>query len=130
MTHVSAAIIHNENDEILICQRKSGGNCGLLWEFPGGKQEPNESPQECLVRECMEELGVEICIDNLFAETVFHYPDRAIAFSFFDVHIINGTLTMQVHNDIKWVLPENMQTNIFCPADIEIVKKILQNKSV
>ena len=60
MILVSAAIIRNTAGEILICQRGAGGSCAFLWEFPGGKQEAGEKAADCLVRECREELGIEI----------------------------------------------------------------------
>ena len=60
MLQVSAAIIRNAKGQILVCRRGPGGNCAYLWEFPGGKQEPSESPEECLMRECQEELGIAL----------------------------------------------------------------------
>jgi 8-oxo-dGTP diphosphatase len=124
MIHVSAAIIHNDKGEVLICQRGPGGNCEFLWEFPGGKQEPDETSEDCLLRECREELNVEIGIDDLFAETAYAYPDREIAFAFFDAHIVSGTPKMDVHNDMKWILPEDMSKYDLCPADITVIKKL------
>ena len=71
MTRVSAAIIKNSDNEILICRRGPGGSCEFLWEFPGGKIEPGESPEECLVRECLEELEIEIeVLDSLKRQNI------------------------------------------------------------
>ena len=83
MIRVSAAIIKNQDDEILICQRGPGGSCQFLWEFPGGKIEEEESPEECLVRECKEELDIDISVQKLFAHTTYSYPERDIEFLFF-----------------------------------------------
>ena len=69
MILVSAAIIRNTAGEILICQRGAGGSCAFLWEFPGGKQEAGETAADCLVRECREELGIEIDIVALLEQT-------------------------------------------------------------
>ncbi len=74
MTRVSAAIIKNSDNEILICQRGPGGSCEFLWEFPGGKI-PGESPEECLVRECREELEIDIEVLDLFEQTTL-YPEK------------------------------------------------------
>lgn len=76
MILVSAAIIRNTAGEILICQRGAGGSCAFLWEFPGGKQEAGETAADCLVRECREELGIEIDIVALLEQTSYTYPDN------------------------------------------------------
>ena len=83
MILVSAAIIRNTAGEILICQRGAGGSCAFLWEFPGGKQEAGETAADCLVRECREELGIEIDIVALIEQTSYTYPDNKIGLSFF-----------------------------------------------
>lgn len=83
MIFVSAAIIRNTAGEILICQRGAGGSCAFLWEFPGGKQEAGETAADCLVRECREELGIEIDIVALLEQTSYTYPDNKIGLSFF-----------------------------------------------
>ncbi len=67
MIEVTAALIWNKN-RFLICQRPSHKARGLLWEFPGGKLEEGETLQECLVRECREELGVTLSVEDLFME--------------------------------------------------------------
>jgi len=122
MIHVSAAIIKDKTGKILICQRDKGGICEYLWEFPGGKQEPHETAELCLVRECMEELNISIEIKDLFAETVYEYPDRNIAFSFFNAEIVEGEPEANVHKSIIWVLKEKLSEFQFCPADTEIVE--------
>lgn len=130
MIDVSAAIIKNETGEILICQRGKGGVCEYLWEFPGGKLEAWESPEECLVRECREELGIEIMVQELFAETTYSYPDITIAFSFFCAEVINGEPTANVHKSIQWVLPDELKLFEFCPADIAIIEKLIKTSEV
>ena len=90
MILVSAAIIRNTAGEILICQRGAGGSCAFLWEFPGGKQEAGETAADCLVRECREELGIEIDIVALLEQTSYTYPDNKIGLSFFAAKITGG----------------------------------------
>ncbi len=125
MLKVTAAIIRQEG-KILICQRGAGGHCAFLWEFPGGKLEAGESEEECLIRECEEELGIHIAIQGVFAETTFQYPDRRIAFTFFNANITSGELMPTVHKQVRWVAPQELPEFDFCPADTEIVQKLIE----
>ncbi|MDF2685747.1 MAG: mutT [Clostridia bacterium] len=124
MIQVAAAIIR-KNGKILICQRGAGGNCAYLWEFPGGKVELNETFEQCAIRECKEELGININIKDIFIKTVYKYPDKEIEFTFFNAEITEEILKISVHNDIKWVLPNEMKAFKFCPADIEVVNSMI-----
>lgn len=124
MTRVSAAIIKNSENEILICQRGPGGSCEFLWEFPGGKIEQGESPEECLVRECREELEIDIEVLDLFEETKYSYPERDIEFVFFTASLIKGVPAPSVHKTIKWVSPDRLGEYEFCPADVFVVEKL------
>lgn len=127
MTHVTAAIITNEEDAILICQRGAGGSCcAYLWEFPGGKVEPGETPEQCIVRECQEELKIKVTLQGVYAETVHQYPEQELAFTFFKARVLSGTLQMGVHKDIKWVKPEELTNYEFCPADVKIVEQLIK----
>ena len=128
MTRVSAAIITNSDNEILICRRGPGGSCQFLWEFPGGKIEQGESPEECLVRECLEELEIEIEILELFEQTKYSYPERDIEFMFFSASLKNGIPTPSVHDSIKWVSPDMLPDYEFCPADVSVVGKLSKYK--
>lgn len=123
MLKVMAAIIQQKG-KILICQRGDGGNCAFLWEFPGGKLESGESKEECLIRECEEELGVQITIGSVFAKTTYQYPDREIAFTFFHAQIVAGEIVPKVHHQVRWVTPHEIMKYDFCPADIEIVEML------
>lgn len=124
MIQVAAAIIKNPSEEFLICQRKDGGSCSYLWEFPGGKREKGETIEECLIRECREELGVGIEVGELFAKRTYRYPEREIAFSFFEAVIVDGTPQKEVHHEIRWVKAKKLAQYDFCPADIEIIAKL------
>ncbi len=128
MIRVSAAIIKNSDNEILICQRGPGGSCQFLWEFPGGKIEPGESPEECLVRECREELEIDIEVQDLFAQTTHSYPERDIEFMFFSASLKKGVPTPSVHKNIKWVLQDMLKQYEFCPADVSVVEKLAKDK--
>ncbi|MGI6707377.1 MAG: (deoxy)nucleoside triphosphate pyrophosphohydrolase [Clostridia bacterium] len=127
MIQVAAAILKNERGEILICQRGPGGSCAYLWEFPGGKLEPHESLEECLIRECREELAVGIAVKGKFAETTFQYAEAAMAFTFFYGEIIEGTPRRGVHKDIRWVSPGELKNFKFCPADVEVAERLMRH---
>lgn len=124
MTKVAAAIIVNKKGEILICQRREDSYCPLMWEFPGGKLESNETLQECLIRECKEELEINIEIKELFAETTYTYPERKIDFTFFISEIVTGEVKNNVHKNTKWISPSELNKYTFCPADVPVVEKL------
>ncbi|MCM1566681.1 MAG: (deoxy)nucleoside triphosphate pyrophosphohydrolase [Dehalobacter sp. 4CP] len=123
ITQVTAAILRQDG-KILICQRDNSGSCPLLWEFPGGKLEEGESLAECLVRECREELGVTIQVEEVFAETRHTYGDKEMSFTFFEGRIVEGELQRKVHRDIRWVRAEELGQYAFCPADVEVAERL------
>ena len=124
MIHVAAAIIKNEQDQILICQRSPDGDLPLMWEFPGGKVEAGESPEHCAVRELMEELNIEIDITQFFGETIYSYPTKDIRLSFYLANIIRGQIKAQVHQQIAWVNKDQLDQYDFAPADVDVVEKL------
>lgn len=125
MIQVAAAIIWLEG-RILICQREDGGSCANLWEFPGGKLEEDETPEECAVRECKEELGIDILLHGTYATSQYRYPEREIAFVFFCAEIGQGSIVPTVHKNVQWVLPCELRNYQFCPADVEIVEQLMK----
>ena len=132
MVQVVAALIWQDN-KFLICQRPAHKARGLLWEFVGGKVEKGESKADALIRECNEELGVKISVDEVFMEVTHTYPDICVHLTIFNAKIASGVLQKLEHNDIKWITPSQIPLFDFCPADKEILQKILKkhgNKSV
>lgn len=81
MLYVAAAIIR-QNNKILICQRASAGTLPLLWEFPGGKLEPGETMEECIRRECREELDIDLSVMGVFAKTRHFKGSKGIEITF------------------------------------------------
>lgn len=124
---VAAAIIKNNDGKILICQRADNTSMGGFWEFPGGKLEPHETAEECIERECREELSVDISVKSIFAVTRYRYPDKLINFTFFNAVIINGDIKMNVHKNLKWENVCKLKGYEFCPADIAVIDKILNS---
>lgn len=121
---VTAAIFCN-NKKYLICQRAHNDDLPLLWEFPGGKLEAGETLEQCIVRECKEELDVDIQVLGAFGRTSYFHADKELIFTFFTAEIVGGELTVNVHEQIKWVSSAQLKDYAFCPADIEIVEKLI-----
>ena len=123
MTEVVAALIW-EGDRFMACQRPAHKARGLLWEFVGGKVEPNETKEEALIRECREELGVTVAVEDIFMEVTHEYPDLTVHLTLFNARIVEGTPQKIEHNDIQWLTIEEIDEFAFCPADEEILKKL------
>ena len=120
---VVAALIW-EKDKFLICQRPAHKTRGLLWEFVGGKVESGESKEQALYRECMEELGVKVRVENQFMQVEHEYPDIMIRLTLFHCTIPEGFPKALEHNDLKWIHPGQTDGFDFCPADTDILKEI------
>ena len=124
MTEVVAALIW-QGDKFMICQRPSHKARGLLWEFVGGKVEPGETKEQALFRECKEELEVLLSVGDIFMEVVHEYPDITVRLTLFDATIADGTPQMMEHNDIRWITVAEIPDYAFCPADEDILKRLL-----
>ena len=125
MTEVVAALIWDK-DKFMICQRPAHKARGLLWEFVGGKVEPGETKEQALIRECQEELAVTLSIGDVFMDVVHEYPDLTVHLTLFNAVILEGIPKKLEHNDIKWITPSEISNYEFCPADVEILKKITE----
>ncbi len=125
ITEVVAALIWNK-DKFMICQRPAHKTRGLLWEFVGGKVEPGETKEQALIRECREELAVTLSVGNVFMDVVHEYPDITVHLTLFSASITEGVPQKLEHNDIKWIAPSEISNYEFCPADVEILKKITE----
>ena len=126
MTEVVAALIW-ENDRFLACQRPANKARALLWEFVGGKVEPGESREEALIRECREELCVTVKPQEVFMEVTHEYPDITVHLILYNAVITDGTITLLEHNDARWMSPEEIPQYSFCPADKEILERIMKS---
>ena len=125
MTEVVAALIWR-GDKFMICQRPAHKARGLLWEFVGGKVEQGETIEDALIRECKEELNVLLSVGDVFMDVVHEYPDLTVHLTLFNAIIAEGEPQKLEHNDIKWISPSEIQNYNFCPADEEILKKIIE----
>ena len=122
---VAAAIIRNDLGQILICQRGAGGSCAYLYEFPGGKTEAHESLQDCLIRECREELALELAVGREVYMTEHIYPDIHVELHFFlCTKQADAEPTALEHASIRWVYLSELAEYEFCPGDTELLDKI------
>lgn len=125
MIDVVAALIW-DNNKFMICQRPEHKARALLWEFVGGKVEPGETKEQALIRECQEELAITLSVGDVFMDVVHEYPDITVHLTLFDATIAEGTPQKLEHNDIKWIMPREIPNYDFCPADKEILKRIIE----
>jgi mutator protein MutT len=120
---VSAALIFRDG-KLLITQRHAKSHLGGLWEFPGGKREPNETFEQCLVREIREELGLEISTGELFEEVVHAYPEKSVRLKFFICKILSGEPQPLDCAAVKWVTKTELSTFDFPAADARLLEKL------
>lgn len=127
MKNVSAAIII-EDESILLTRRAPGENLAGSWEFPGGKQEANETIQECLVREIKEELDLRVKCSSILTESTYQYPGGAINLIAIDTEIIGGEIALSVHDKYEWVKVGHLLDYKLSPADIPIAEWIINER--
>ena len=127
MTEVVAALIR-DGDRFMICQRPAHKARGLLWEFVGGKVEPGETGKQALIRECREEIDVTLDVGDVFMDVVHEYPDLTVHLTLYNATIAEGTPKKLEHNDIQWITPAQIHDYDFCPADVEILERIIAEK--
>jgi 8-oxo-dGTP diphosphatase len=123
---VTAAIIR-DGDAVLITRRPPESRHGGMWEFPGGKLDAGESPQECLSREILEELGLEVAVESIFEIAYHRYEWGPVLILAFECRILNGEIRHIGISDHRWVSPEEMRLYGILPADRPIIAKLLKS---
>ena len=124
---VVAAIIKavNENGEPIVFATQRGyGDFKGGWEFPGGKIEEGETPQEALKREILEELETEITVGELIDTIEYDYPTFHLSMDCFWAEIVSGDLVLTEHEAAKWLTKDELDSVEWLPADVEVVGKI------
>lgn len=119
---VIAAIIR-ENNRVLLCQRKGGALAGK-WEFPGGKLEEGETPEECLIREIEEELGISIAVGDIYQAVHTHYDHGDFLLIGYLAERIEGEITLRVHSNYAWVDLEHLDRYDLAEANVPIAKSL------
>jgi len=123
---VAAALIES-GGRVLICQRRPDQSHPGKWEFPGGKVEPGESPEQALRRELREELGIEAETDSEITRYEFRYPGRdPILLVFYRVIRYEGVLRTGHFAAVRWVRPRGMPSFDFLEGDVDFVKRYAQ----
>ena len=124
---VVAAVITacNENGEkIIFASQRGYGEFKDGWEFPGGKVEPGETPQEALKREIIEELETEIKVGDLIETIEYDYPTFHLSMDCFWAEIVKGDLVLREHEAAKWLTKEQLGSVDWLPADLGLVEKV------
>ncbi|GIM27344.1 NUDIX hydrolase [Clostridium polyendosporum] len=124
MKNVTAAVII-KNNKILICQRSLSDKLSGKWEFPGGKIEEGELPEECLIREIKEELDIHIEVGEKLGENIYDYSYDSINLIAYFATWKSGDIKLNVHNDYKWVTKDDIKEYDFAEADVPFVKKLI-----
>jgi 8-oxo-dGTP diphosphatase len=127
MNIVTAAIIEKDN-RLLIAQREGGSHMEYKWEFPGGKLEPGETPEECIVREIKEELDMKIEVLDIYKVVQFKYMEKDILLLAYKCRLLEGEGKTIECNDFRWVKRDELNNFDFVPADVAIVEKILKDE--
>ena len=121
MISVLAGILR-KNNKILIGRRAPHEKAPGLWEFPGGKMEDDETPEECLKRELKEELGIEADIGALFTEYIYRYPHVTYKLYFYYVDNFSGNLEYNAHDRLEWIGTDQFKDYDFLPGDQPVLK--------
>lgn len=130
MIDVTCALIRNEEKEILVVQRGEGSSNSLKWEFPGGKIESGESPEECLVREIKEELSMDIIICGRISHVVYDYGVKQIKLIPFICDTLDELPVLSEHLDFKWITPEELLSFNLSEADIQVACHYLETLNI
>lgn len=125
--HVVAAIIRDTNkngEPIIFATQRGYGDFKDGWEFPGGKIEEGETPQEALRREIMEELNTKINVGELVDRVEYDYPTFHLSMDCFWAEVVSGDLVLKEHEAAKWLTKEELDSVEWLPADIALIEKV------
>ena len=121
-TIVTAAVVERDG-RLLVARRLEDSHMGGFWEFPGGKCEPGESPEACLARELVEELGASARVGEEIYRTTYAYDDRVLDLRFFRCELMSEPRPL-LGQDMQWVARVDLPTLAFPPADTELVARL------
>lgn len=123
LLNVVAAIIKDAQGRIFATQR-GYGEFKDMWEFPGGKIEPDEDPENALVREIQEELATEITVDQYVTTVEWDYPTFHLSMRCYLCSIVTGNLELLEHEDAKWLAKDELISVDWLPADLDVVRQL------
>ncbi|MCZ9306794.1 (deoxy)nucleoside triphosphate pyrophosphohydrolase [Corynebacterium sp. c8Ua_181] len=125
---VVGAVFH-DGERFLACRKKPGKPLEGHWEFPGGKIEPGETPEQALAREIHEELGLKAEVGPKVTTTTYRYEFATIELTTFYCTLVDGDLRLTDHDATKWVTPTEADNLTWAPADIPAVKALSSSHS-
>jgi 8-oxo-dGTP diphosphatase len=120
---VAAAVIIRDG-RVLLTRRGEGQHLAGMWEFPGGKLEAGESPEEALLRECQEECGIEVEVAEILEVTHHRYPEKEVLLLFYRCELRAGEVRHLQVADHAWVAPRDLDDYPLPPADERVVARI------
>ncbi|MDO4805858.1 MAG: (deoxy)nucleoside triphosphate pyrophosphohydrolase [Coriobacteriales bacterium] len=126
--HVVAAIIKQDNK--IFATQRGYGDYKDGWEFPGGKIEPGETPEQALVREIQEELDMTICVERHVVDVAYDYPQFHLQMGCFLCSIAKGTPRLLEHEAAKWLTTKEIDSVDWLPADVLVVDALKQQRIV
>lgn len=124
---VVAAVIKATNDKgekIIFATERGYGEFKGGWEFPGGKIEPGETPQQALCREIMEELDTKIQVGDLIDTIEYDYPAFHLSMDCFWCEVVSGNLVLKEHEEARWLTSDELDSVEWLPADVTLIDKI------
>ena len=124
MTIVVAAAVLRHEGRVLLTRRMDGAHLAGLWEFPGGKVEAGEDPASAVVRECREECGIDIAVDDILDVTFHRYPGKDVLLLFYACRLVGGDVQHIGVADSVWVPPSQIRSYPLPPPDQRVVSKI------
>lgn len=116
--------VNEKGETIIFATQRGYGDFKGGWEFPGGKIEEGETPQEALKREIMEELETEIVVGELIDTIEYDYPTFHLSMDCFWAEIVSGGLVLKEHEAAKWLTKEELDSVEWLPADITLIDKL------
>ncbi|MGK7920378.1 MAG: 8-oxo-dGTP diphosphatase MutT [Trichodesmium sp.] len=121
---IGVAVIWNEAGQILIDKRKPGGAFGGLWEFPGGKKESEETIEDCIKREILEELGIEIAVEEHLITVDHAYSEIRVTLDVYHCRYLGGTPKTIECEEFRWVTLDEIDQFTFPQANEQIIKAL------